>query len=70
MLKFPLEYAPAAPTSVLDISTYNRCVKLNIHIYTLSNVIIVAEKSTSFHQYLRNCTKYGTILFSIPSAII
>ena len=36
-------------------------------VYTLSNVILVDEKLTLFHQYLRYC---GTIVFSIPSAIL
>ncbi len=38
--------------------------------YSPSNVIVVDEKSTSFHQYLRYSHKCGTIAFSTPSAII
>ena len=35
---------------------------------TLSNVILVDEKLTSFHQYRRYSHKCGTIVFRIPSA--
>ncbi len=38
--------------------------------YSLSNVIVADEKSTSFHLYLRYSHKCVTIVFSIPSAII
>ena len=39
-------------------------------LYHLSNVILVDEKFTSFHQYLRYCHKSGTIVFSIPGAML
>ncbi len=42
---------------------------IDIHSYSLSNVILADEKSTLFHQYLRYSHKYGTIVFSIPGAI-
>ena len=41
----------------------------NIQYYTLSNVILVDEKLTSFHQYLRCGHKSVTIVLSIPGAI-
>ena len=37
--------------------------------YSLSNVILVDEKLSSFHQYLRYCHKSVTFVFSIPGAI-
>ncbi len=38
--------------------------------YSLSNVILADEKFTLFHQYLRYCNKRGTVVFSMPSAIL
>ncbi len=38
--------------------------------YSLSNVIVADEKLTSFDKYLRYSHNFGTIVFSIPSAII
>ena len=38
--------------------------------YSRSNVILVDEKLSPFHQYLGYSHKCGTITFSIPSAII
>ncbi len=38
--------------------------------YTLSNVILVDKKLTSFHQYLRYCHRCDTILFVIHSTIL
>ena len=37
---------------------------------SLLNFILVDEKVASFHEYLRNWYKIGTIIFSIPGAII
>ena len=39
-------------------------------IYSLSNVILVDEKSTSFHRYLRYRHNCDTIVFSIPGTIL
>ena len=39
-------------------------------IYTVSNVILVEEKLTALYHYLRYCHKGGTIVLSIPSAMI
>ena len=38
--------------------------------YSLSNVILADEKLTLFHQYIRYSQKWGTIVFSIPGAIL
>ena len=38
--------------------------------YSVSNVIVVDEKWTSFYQYLRYSRIRGTIVFSTPSTII
>ena len=38
--------------------------------YNFSNVTVVDEKVTYFHQYPRFCHRSGTTVFSIPSAII
>ncbi len=35
----------------------------------MSNVVIVDEKFTLFHQYLRYSHKWCTVVFSIPGAI-
>ena len=37
--------------------------------YSMSNVILVDEKFTLFHQYLRCRHRSGTIVFSIPGVI-
>ena len=42
----------------------------NVASYSMSNVILVDEKFTLFHQYLRYWHKGGTIVFSILGAIL
>ena len=48
----------------------NSPFRLVLAMYTLSNVILLDEKLTSFYLYLRYCHKSVTIVFSIPGAII
>ncbi len=40
------------------------------HYYSQSNVILVDEKFTSFHQYMKYCHKSVTIVLSIPGAVL
>ena len=61
----PLPQPPAALLFYLPTQQLLPCFN-----YTLSNVIQLDEKLTSFHQYLRYCDKCGTIGLHIPSAII
>ena len=38
--------------------------------FSLSNVILVDEKFSSFHQYLKYCHESVIIMFRIPGAIL
>ncbi len=55
---------------IITLSDFTKLGKHYVVKYSLSNVILADEKSTLFHQYLRYNHKCGTIVFSIPSAII
>ena len=37
--------------------------------YSLSNITLMEENVSSFHQRFRHCLKGGKVVFSIPSAI-
>ncbi len=59
--------------SMLNPTELFRCLVLETSIhaaYSLSNVIMADEKLALFHQYLRYRHKWGTIVFSIPGAIL
>ena len=45
-------------------------IDIVIGMYSMSNVILVDEKSTLFHQFLTYIHTCGTIVFSIPGAIL
>ena len=62
------EVTPCCDVIMYALFPLPRCASCTV--YSMSNVIMADKNLTLFHQYQRYRHKWGTIVFSTPSAII